>query len=380
MSLSVISVEADNPSQSVAPWNSHEDTSSTKSVYSFDPLKDSRWNEFVERQPDASVFHSREWLEALSRTYGYRPIAYTTSSSSEQLENAIAFCRVESWLTGRRLVSLPFSDHCAPLAESHDAAAIMSHVLEKEITRDKWRYVELRPLAPLAIATGLNCTNVVYAFHELDLSPDIDTLFNNLHKNSIQRKIRRAERERVTYREGSNKELLDQFYRLFKLTRLRHRVPPQPRKWFSNLMAGFGSALKIRVAYQGDRPIAAMITLRHKETLTYKYGCSDSRYNNLGSMPMLYWKSIMDAKNEGLRRFDFGRTDADQQGLITFKNRWGATPTFLTYARYGAAENSTHFFDISTRKWKARTGKYVMSRLPSSVVARIGQMLYGHVG
>ena len=88
----------------------------------------------------------------------------------------------------------------------------------------------------------------------------------------------------------------------------------------------------------------------------------------------------MDAKNEGLRRFDFGRTDADQQGLITFKNRWGATPTFLTYARYGAAENSTHFFDISTRKWKAQAGKYVMSHLPSSVVARIGQMLYGHVG
>ena len=82
MSLSVISVEADNPSQSVAPWNSNEDTSSTKSVHSFDPLKDTRWNDFVERQPDASVFHSREWLEALSRTYGYRPIAYTTSSSS----------------------------------------------------------------------------------------------------------------------------------------------------------------------------------------------------------------------------------------------------------------------------------------------------------
>ena len=171
MSLSVISVEANDPSQSVAPWNSHKDASSTKCVYCFDPLKDTRWNEFVERQPDTSVFHSAEWLEALSRTYGYRPIAYTTSSSTERLENAIAFCRVESWLTGRRLVSLPFSDHCAPLAGSHDAAAIMSHVLEKEITKEKWRYVELRPLAPLAIATGLNRTNVVYAFHELDLSP-----------------------------------------------------------------------------------------------------------------------------------------------------------------------------------------------------------------
>ena len=39
------------------------------------------------------------------------------SPPDEPLENGFLFCRVESWLTGRRLVSLPFSDHCEPLCK-----------------------------------------------------------------------------------------------------------------------------------------------------------------------------------------------------------------------------------------------------------------------
>jgi CelD/BcsL family acetyltransferase involved in cellulose biosynthesis len=353
---------------------------SDQPVHSFHPLQDARWNDFVERHPRASVFHSSPWLEALRRTYGYDPIAYTTSQAGGDLENAIVFCRVNSWLTGRRLVSLPFSDHCAPLAEPPEIAAIMARTLDQEFQQHRWRYVEMRPLQAIPLQTTLHRTTVQYAFHELDLEPNLETLFRNLHKDSTQRKIRRAEREGLTYREGSDAELLDQFYKLFQLTRERHRVPPQPRKWFAHLMEGFGDALKIRVAYKGDQPIASMLTLRHKDTLIYKYGCSDRQFNNLGSMHFLYWRSIEEAKNAGLRWFDFGRTDADQQGLITFKNRWGGRQSVLTYSRYGVAESSTHFFDLSTAKWKSRAAKRVMSLLPSRVVSKIGQILYGHVG
>lgn len=351
-----------------------------KPVHCLEPLADARWDSFVQRHPRASVFHSSAWLEALSRTYGYKPIAYTTSDATQDLENAVVFCRVSSWLTGRRLVSLPFSDHCEPLVEARDAAGIMARIFEREFERNRWRYIEVRPLHPVAVKTPLRLTPVTYAFHQLDLARDLDTLFRNFHKNSIQRKILRAEREGLTYREGITEDFLDQFYCLFKQTRERHRVPPQPREWFVNLIQTFENALKIRIALKGDQPVAAMITLRHKDTLVYKYGCSDPRFNNLGSMQLLYWRAIQDAKGAGLRLFDFGRTDADQQGLITFKNRWGATQSVLTYLRYGAFENSTHFFDLSTGKWKARAAKYLLSHLPSRVVSKIGQILYGHVG
>jgi hypothetical protein len=351
-----------------------------KVAHCIEPLQDRRWDEFVHRHPRASVFHCSAWLEALSRTYGYKPIAYTTSPAGQELENGMVFCRVESWLTGRRLVSLPFSDHCELLVDTEEDLEALSALLDQEFRRERWRYVELRPLGRFDIKTSLCHTSVAYTFHQLDLDPDLDTLFGNFHKSSIQRKIRRAEREGLRYCEGSSEPLLDHFYALFTLTRKRHKLPPQPRKWFANLMECFGDALKIRVAFKDDRPVAAIMTICHKSTMVYKYGCSDPRFSNLGSTQLLYWKAIQDAKNSGFRFFDLGRTDTDQQGLITFKNRWSAAQSSLNYSRYGNAKESTHSFDLTTSKWNSRAAKYVLAHLPMDVLSMAGRVLYRHSG
>lgn len=352
----------------------------TKVSHCIEPLKDSRWETFLAKHPRASVFHSSPWLKALSRTYGFQPIAYTTSSTGQDLENAIVLCRVESWLTGRRLVSLPFSDHCEPLIDTIEDLDILIVALEQKVKQERWSYLEIRPLEHFEMITPIPHTAVTYAFHQLDLEPNIGTIFNNFHQSCTQRKIRRAEREGLTYREGSTKALLDDFFRLFTLSRKRQGLAPQSKTWFANLMEGFGEALKVRVALKDGQPIAAMITIRHKDTLTYKYGCSDSRFNNLGSMHLLYWNAIQEAKAAGLRWLDFGRTDADQHGLITFKNRWGATESVLTYSRYGAAEKSTHIFDLYSSKWKSRVAKYMLKHISPAVLPMIGQILYQHIG
>ncbi len=62
-----------------------------------------------------------------------------------------------------------------------------------------------------------------------------------------------------------------------------------------------------------------------------------------------------------LRFFDFGRTDADQQGLITFKDRWGATQSVVTYSRYSVSEQGAHVFDLSAARWKSRAAKYMLA-------------------
>jgi hypothetical protein len=350
-----------------------------KQAYRIEPLRDPRWETFLHRHPRASLFHSRPWLQALRKTYGYELVAYTTSRPGNDLQNAMVFSKVKSWLTGRRLVSLPFADHCDPLLDSKEDSDVLSAALQDEFEREHWDYVEVRPLQSFGLTTPLCRTTVTYSFHKLDLRPDLKVLFNNLHRSSTQRKISRAEREGLLYKEGSTKESLDQFYRLFLLTRERHKLPPQPKAWFANLMNYFGEALKIRLAFKESMPIAAIMTIAYKDTMSYKYGACDSRFNNLGCMHLLLWKAIQEAKAGGLLFLDFGRSNADQQSLITFKNRWGASQSVLTYSRYGATD-ATHFLDLSTTKWKARTAKYVLSHLPSRVVSKIGQVLYGHAG
>jgi Acetyltransferase (GNAT) domain len=352
----------------------------TKKVYIIDPLQDPRWDVFLQLHPRASLFHSSGWLRALAVTYGYRPIAYTTCSPGESLCNAAVFCQVESWLTGRRLVSLPFSDHCEWLVDKREDARAICEALEQSIESEHWRYIELRPLSLGRMPFELSRSQVRYTFHALDLRPNLEVIFANFHKSSIQRKISRAKREGLTYCEGSSDLLLNHFYRLLRITRKRHRLPPQPRRWFANLIRYFGDGVKIRLALKNGRPVAAMLTVRYKDTMVYKYGCSDKAFNRLGSMHLLFWNAIQEAKEAGLRCFDFGRTDADQQGLITFKSRWGGVESVLDYSRYRTGASSLHLFDLSTGKWKANAAKFVLSHLPSGVVSRIGEALYGHVG
>jgi len=357
-----------------------ESKSARRIARRFDPLTDARWDTFVNKHHRASLFHSSPWLEALNRTYGYKVTGYTTSAPSEELENAMIFCRVESWLTGRRLVSLPFSDHCEPLVDHQDDLQALVALLEEEMRRAKWRYIEVRPFAPIDVPPSLHSRNIHYNFFEVDLRPDLETIFRNLHKDSIQRKILRAQREKLCYEEGTSDLLLNDFYRLMTRTRRRYRVPPQPKSWFQNLIHCFGDALKIRIARKEGRALAGMLTVRHKDTLVYKYGASDFRYNNLGGMHLLYWTSIQEGKASGLRFFDLGRTDADQTGLITFKKRWGAKESLLTYSRYAISEDASHMFDLSSPTRKSTAARELLAYLPNGLLSLLGRALYKHVG
>lgn len=350
-------------------------------VYRIQPLEDARWDRLVETHPRASVFHSRAWLQALKQTYGYEPIAYTTSAPSELvLRDGIVSCRVESWLTGKRLVSLPFSDHCDPLVQGHEDLQALIEKLREDSQRERWQYIEIRPLESLGPVSPCPHASATYALHQLDLRPDLEALFRGFHKDSIQRKIKRAIREGLTYQAGTSEAILADFYRLLTITRRRHGAPPQPKSWFRNLIECFGPALQICVAFSGRTPVAGMLTLRHKKTLVYKYGGSDVRYNRLGSMHSLYWESIQRAKALGLEVLDLGRSNSDQIGLITFKSRWGAALSNLTYFRFTPSEDPIHWFEPAGMTWKTRAVQKLVTHAPVRVLPAIGSLLYRHIG
>jgi CelD/BcsL family acetyltransferase involved in cellulose biosynthesis len=344
-------------------------------IHVLDPLLDNRWAELAARHPSASVFHSRGWLEALARTYNYEMYVLTSAPFDQPLENGIVVCRVSSWITGARLVSLPFSDHCEPLLHESDEAEQFIHWMQDVCDLQHWKYVELRPQSPPHRGgDGLRPSHS-YWFHELDLSPDLNQLFRRLHKNSFQRKVQRAEREGLTYEAGRSVHLMEEFYRLLMRTRRRQQLLPQPRTWFKNLLECMKDALQIRVALKNGSPIAAMLTLRHRSSVVYKYGCSDENFHALGGMPFLFWKLIEESKASGAEKIDLGRTDLNNEGLIDFKDRLGASKKLLTYYRYTKT---------AKRGVAALSDSQVLRQffafLPETVCSAAGRVLYRHLG
>jgi GNAT acetyltransferase-like protein len=346
--------------------------------YRFDPIQDLRWAALVEKHPKASVFHTVAWLQALRRTYGYKPVAFTTSPPTGELKNGIVFCLIDSWLTGCRLVSLPFSDHCEPLCDSTDDLNFLIRFLQTAVEHQEWKYLEIRPisfnLGQTDGGTGfLPC--VTYFLHTIDLRPDLDEVFQSLHKDSVQRRIQRAERAGLAEKCGRSDDLLEEFYTLFVITRGRHHLPPIPYAWFRNLIRCHSDALEIRLAYKDKTPVAAILTLRFNDAVYFKYGCSDARFHKFGATPWLLWRAIAMAKRNGALKFDMGRTEEDNVGLLTFKNRWVPKPQPLVYWKFPG--NSA--LD-SVNNWKLKMAKRLFSCMPNSLLRFTGKMIYRHIG
>jgi len=347
-------------------------------LFQLDPTRDIRWREFLEFNPSASIFHSVGWLNALQSTYGYRPVAFTTSPPNQELKNGLVCCEVNSWITGRRLVSLPFSDHCEPLFTAAADLIFLFQSLQAQLKSQNWKYFEVRPvfwnLGQLNESTGF-IPGRKYFLHILNLFRGLEEVFGNLDKDSVQRRVRHAERAGLTESFGTSEKLLKAFYALFVATRGRHQVPPMPYLWFQNLIKSQGEALEIRVAFMDETPIAAILTLRFRDVLYYKYGCSDVKFNNLGAMPWLLWRAISNAKGEGANTFDMGRTEEDNVGLLTFKNHWVPHPNQLIYWRYPHASS----FD-SIDSWKLKFAKKLFSQMPVSLLTLAGRLIYRHIG
>lgn len=346
-------------------------------IFLLNPLVDPRWTRFVDRHPRASIFHTRSWLEALHRTYGYEPVAYTTTAPSEELTNGVVFCRIESWLTGRRLVSLPFSDHCEPLVNRKEEGDFLITSVIEAARREGFKYVEMRPLATQPLPAGNSAIVQTGSFylHTVDLQRQIGEIFHSFHKTCVQAKIRRAEREGLSVLEGRSPELLSRFYRLMIATRRRHRLPPQPFAWYENLLDCMNDRLTIRVASKNDRPTASILTLSFKDRVCYKYGCSDHLFHNLGGMHLLLWQTIQQANERNAQILDLGRSDKEQAGLVKFKDHWGSTRSSLSYYRYPPTSPKNKI-----QKWSVAIAHHAFTRLPDSMLIAAGRVLYPHIG
>ena len=340
-------------------------------IRTLDPLIDGRWRERVRQDPRASAFHTPEWLDALRRTYGFAPVVYATGGDG--LRSAIPFCVVASWLTGKRLVSLPFSDHCEPLL---DDPAQLGAILERaaaDARRNGWRYVQLRPRVHAASVPGFERdeSNYLYA---IDLRPDLDVIFKGIKRDNRE-DIKKADRRALRHVVGRDDAFVRAYFRLHAMTRSTQGVPPQPYAWFQNLARCLGEMLEVHLLVQDDAPIAGLVSISFRDQIMVKYTASDPVRDRQGMGKSLLWKTIVRAKERGATMLDWGRCEPEHHGLAQFKERFGAVRSDLVYLRNPPAPADRH-----RPSWAARAAKSVVPRMPVTVLAAAGRVAYRHVG
>jgi lipid II:glycine glycyltransferase (peptidoglycan interpeptide bridge formation enzyme) len=205
----------------------------------------------------------------------------------------------------------------------------------------------------------------------LSLDPDPERVEAEFSRATVRNVRLGRKRGIVVRRAESEHDVSSIYYGLHLDTRRRLGVPAQPRRFFRLLWSraldrGFGFAL---IAEQAGTPIAGALFLSWKGSVVYKYGASDSRYWNLRPNNVLFDEAIRSSCLEGNRRFDFGRSELEAEGLRQFKRSWGAEELTLEYSVIG-------------ERPRARSGgggktlEPVLRRSPRWLTRAIGELLY----
>jgi CelD/BcsL family acetyltransferase involved in cellulose biosynthesis len=334
-------------------------------------VSDAGWFEFVRAHPAATVFHHPRWAGLLATVYGYRPLVLTVRDSEGSIVAGAPFLEVNSWLTGRRFISLPFTDFCPPLARDEASlAALVSAVKGWRASSGSPR-VEIRGGMP--DDDGFDLVQVGVR-HELRLEPDARRVASRFRSSAV-RNVRHAEREGVEVVQLRSREAVEDFYRLHCMTRRRLGVPVQPWRFFAALgqmiieepRYGF-----VMVARRAGRPIAAMVFLSWNRHLIYKYSASDPAHVHLRPNNLLIDHAIEWACGNGFETLDFGKTDTPQAGLRRFKSGWGATELALEYSYAGSNARDQAPGLVN------RLSSRIIQVSPPIVGRAIGETLYSH--
>jgi CelD/BcsL family acetyltransferase involved in cellulose biosynthesis len=331
-------------------------------------IDDAGWYEFVAASSDAVAFHHPAWAELLAECYGYRPFCLALRNGSS-IEAGLPMLEIPGLVGRHRWVSLPFTDHCPPLARTASARAALPQALEEAREAFGARRVDVHA----GIDGGQFQSRVAAVTHTLELRHDPGEVFEGFHRSQVQRGIRKAEQSGLVLKRGDReRDLTEAFYALHLSTRRRQGTPVQPRRFFSLLWrrmveAGLGF---VTLALLDDQPVAGAVFLAWNGTVIYKFGASDPRFLSLRPNHLLFWETIRQSCEEGFLRLDFGRTDLDNHGLREFKTRWGAVETPLVYSALAGAPP-----DLAPGPAR-RALSELIRRSPPWVCRAVGETLY----
>ena len=105
------------------------------------PLEQENWDSHLQSHEDFSFFHTATWAKVLHESYSYKPF-YFTINEEKRPTAMIPFMEISSPLTGKRGVSLSFTDYCEPfVSDNNQFEEIFNYVTEygKKMDGNSWK-------------------------------------------------------------------------------------------------------------------------------------------------------------------------------------------------------------------------------------------------
>jgi hypothetical protein len=341
-------------------------------VRTVDPVSDAAWDADLAACPGATFFHGSAWARVLQSAYGFNPVYFAVRSPG-RIESLLPMMEVDSWLTGRRGISLPFTDECVPLCRD---AASFGRLYREALACAKsrrWKYLECRGGLPLF---GDATPSLTYLGHRLDLRRGEGDLLERC-EGSVRRAIKKADKSGLTIEFSRDMDAVHAFHGLLCKTRRRHGVPPQPFNFLAAIQQHVLAKNQgvVVLARLGGKPVAGAVYFQFGKTVIYKFGASDEAFQQLRANNLVMWEAIRHYAREGFEILDFGRTSLTNEGLKRFKLSWGSVEHRIDYVRRDCRTERYVVVPEGASDFQMR----LLGILPDRIFNLVGSVLYRHM-
>jgi hypothetical protein len=305
-------------------------------------------------------------MSVIQKTYGFD--SYRFSVKNKALESVIPFSVVHN-IKGNYIISLPFSDY------------ISTNDVDKKVYKAFLDFSNKKyPGYPVILKTTYHSfyhyKTIRSAFyHAINLQEDHHCTA------SFLRGVRKAGQNGLEVKHDNTIEGLKHFYQLYgKLRVKKFNSIPQPFTFFKNIFdifitKGLGEIILVQ---KGAKIIAALIALKSKNTLFYKFGASDMDYLHLRPNNLLFYHLKQFAINEHFSSIDLGLSGASEsyKGLRRFKESIGGRPVSISYFRIDPLQYDNTLENKASTILKNYTNKIVSQDLSLDEIDKISQAMY----
>jgi FemAB-related protein (PEP-CTERM system-associated) len=306
------------------------------------------WDRFVDEHPCGSPFHLCAWSDVVQEIMGHqqRPLM---AWRGERLVGVLPLTLCTRPFGGANLISVPYAVYGGPLAEDAAAERALLEAGELMAREEAVGRLDLRCLEELKTPPGDQWVGSdLYVTFRRKLPETAEEVQACMPKKA-RAEVRKA-------REKHGLELCEGRWYAEDLARLFHRnkralgSPGLPDAFFQALMDRFGERVTVHLVRGGHEVLAAVMSFRFGDTLLAYYSGVAPGADRATSASNFMYAALQEwAVEEGVRRFDFGRSRSGS-GSAHFKAHQGFEATPLAYRHLLVRSSSAPSFHPSNPK------------------------------
>ncbi len=319
-----------------------------------------RWDGYVARRADATLYHSLRWRDLILEVFGHEPV-YLLAERSGETVGVLPLFAIRFPLLGCKLISLPYDVGSGGALA--DDVAVEQALAEAALTYARQRgarYVELRCDGEREALDrlGLGLSQPVL-ISELWLTDGAEAVWARVEKDH-RKSLRKARARGIEVRPAESEADFEAFYSVYLRTFHEFGTPPYARRYFLALhrLLHADRSVRVLLAELEGRAVGGLVAFCFGRRWVSKFAACLPEAIPLRAYPALYGAALEGALAAGVERLSFGSSAPHQRGLIDFKERWGSVtrPARLYSAAVrGRPPDLSGYYDengLAQRAWR----------------------------